>query len=127
MPAVGGSIESISIRGRLFPVASDADATKKLGGFENEVQANGDGTARLVKTRVPWSIGGLQVEINDARADLEFLQEIADSLDFTTFTMTHANGVTYQGTGQITDVIEASSQSATATISVMGPGTLSQQ
>ena len=59
MPAVGGSIQSISIRGRIFPVASDAEANKKLGGFENEVQANGDGTARKVMTRVPWSIDGL--------------------------------------------------------------------
>lgn|SRR5690606_20628182 len=127
MPAVGGSIESISIRGRLFPVASDAEANKKLGGFENEVQANGDGTARLVKTRVPWSIDGLQVEINDARADAEFLQEIADGLDFVPIDMTLASGVTYQASGTITDEVQSSSQNATATITVSGPGTLSQQ
>lgn len=125
--AVGGSIESISIRGRLFPVASDAEANKKLGGFENEVQANGDGTARLVKTRVPWSIDGLQVEINDARADAEFLQEIADELDFVAITMTLASGVTYQATGTITDEVQSSSQNATATITLSGPGGLSQQ
>ncbi len=127
MPAIGGSIESISIRGRLFPVASDAEANKKLGGFENEVAANGDGTARLLKTRVPWSIEGLQIEINDARADHEFLQEIADGFEFVPVTMTLAGGVTYQGTGQLTDVVQASSQSATSTVTLMGPGTLSQQ
>lgn len=127
MPAIGGSIEKISLRGRLFPVASDAEANKKLGGYENEVAANGDGTARLVKTRVPWSIEGLQVEINDARGDHEFLQEIADGLEFVAITMTLAGGVTYQGTGQVTDVVQASSQSATATITLMGPGTLTQQ
>ncbi len=125
--AVGGSIESISIRGRLFPVASDAEANKKLGGFENEVQANGDGTARLVKTRVPWSIDGLQVEISDTRNDAEFLQEIADSLDFVPITMTLASGVTYQATGTITDEVQSSSQNATATITLGGPGGLSQQ
>jgi hypothetical protein len=127
MPATGGSIESMSIRGRLFPVASDAEANKKLGGFENEVAANGDGTARLIKTRVPWSIEGLQIEVNDARADHEFLQEIADGFEFVAITMTLAGGVTYQGTGQLTDVVQASSQSATATVTVMGPGTLTQQ
>src|SRR5688500_4699301 len=99
MPAVGGSIASISIRGRLFPVASDAEANKKLGGFENEVQANGDGTARLIKTRVPWSIDGLQVEVSDARADHEFLQEIADGLDFVAITMELVSGVVYQASG----------------------------
>lgn len=126
-PAVGGSIESISIRGRLFPVASDAEATKKLGGFENEVQSNGDGTARLVKTRVAWSIEGLQVEISDVRNDAEFLQEIADALEWVPVTMTLASGVTYQGTGTISDTIQSSSQNATATITLSGPGTLSQQ
>ena len=93
MGAVGGSIESISIRGRLFPVAADSEATRKLGGFENEVQANGDGSARIVKTRVPWSLDGLQVEINDTRADEEFLQEIADALEPVPITITLASGV----------------------------------
>lgn len=127
MPAVGGSIQSISIRGRIFPVASDAEANKKLGGFENEVQANGDGTARLIKTRVPWSIEGLQIEINDARADHEFLKEIADSQEFVAITMELASGVVYQGDGQIVDEVTASSQNATAEIKLMGPGTLTQQ
>lgn len=127
MPAVGGSIESISIRGRLFPVASDAEANKKLGGFENEVAANGDSTARLIKTKVPWSIDGLQVEINDTRGDAEFLQEIADALDFVDITMTLASKVTYAGTGTITDEVQSSSQSATATINLQGPGSLEQQ
>jgi hypothetical protein len=108
-------------------VASDAEANKKLGGFENEVQANGDGTARLVKTRVPWSIDGLQVQINDAQADAEFLQEIADGLDFVPIDMTLASGVTYQGSGTITDEVQSSSQNATATITLSGPGSLSQQ
>ncbi len=45
MAAVGGSIESVTLDGRTFAVAADAEAQRKLGGFENEVQANGDGTA----------------------------------------------------------------------------------
>ena len=89
MPAIGGSIQSVSIRGRLFAVASDAEANKKLGGFENEVQANGNGTARLVKTRVPWSIDGLQIEIDDNRADHEFLKEIAEVAPYCSSNLGH--------------------------------------
>jgi len=126
-PAVGGPIESISIRGRLFPVASDAEATKKLGGFENEVQSNGDGGARLVKSRVPWSIDGVQVEISDARADAEFLQEIADGFDWVPITITLASGATYQAKGTVSGEIGSSTQNATASITLTGPGTLSQQ
>lgn len=126
-PAVGGSIESISIRGRLFPVASDAEASKKLGGFESEVQSNGDGSARKVITRVAWSVDGVQVEIADHRADAEFLQEIADSPEWVPITITMASGACYQGTGTVSGEITSSTQNATATIKLEGPGTLSQQ
>jgi hypothetical protein len=125
--AVGGSIESVSIRGRNFPVASDADVTRKLGGFENEVQANGDGSARNIKTRVPWALSGLQIEVDENRADQQFLQEIADNNEFVDMSITYASGSTYQGTGTITDELAFSSQSATASVSLMGRGNLTQQ
>jgi hypothetical protein len=78
MGAVGGSIESVSLNGRNFAVAADAEAQRKLGGFENEVMANGDGTARLIKTRVPLSLDGLTVEVDDDRGDQEFLHDLTD-------------------------------------------------
>lgn len=127
MTAVGGSIESISIRGRLFPVAADAEVNRKLGGFENEIQPNGNGTGRLVKTRVAWMLDGVQVEINDTRNDAEFLQEIADGLELVPCTITYASGLTYMGTGIVTGEIQSSSQSTTSTISIAGEGTLTQQ
>jgi hypothetical protein len=127
MGAVGGSIESISIRGRLFPVAADAEATKKMGGIENEVASNGDGTGRLLKTRVPWMLDGIAVEVNDDRGDAEFLQEIADGLEFVPISITFASGRTFQASGTVTGEVAASSQSATATVSLSGPGSMSQQ
>lgn len=127
MPAVGGSIESITLDGRSFAVAADAEAQRKLGGFENEVQANGDGTARLIKTRVPLSIDGITVEIDDDRGDQEFLQELANRPDFFPGAITYASGTTYQATLQITGEQQASSQNATASISLMGPGILTKQ
>ena len=125
--AVGGSIESVTFDGRNFPVAADAEAQRKLGGFENEVQANGDSTARLIKTRVPLSLDGLTVEIDDARGDHEFLQELADRKDFWPMALTYASGVTYQGTCQIVGEFQHSSQSTTGAVSLMGPGTLTKQ
>ena len=71
--AIGGSIEEITLSGRSFAVAADAEAQRKLGGFENEVLANGNGTARLIKTRVPLSIDGLTLEVDDDRGDQEYL------------------------------------------------------
>lgn len=127
MAAIGGSIEEISIAGRIFAVASDADATKKLGGFENEVQANGNGTGRIIKTRVPWSVEGLTVSIDDLGGDHEFLQNIANGKAFVPVSMTLASGVTYSADGILTGDLGASSMSATASVSLSGPGTLGAQ
>jgi hypothetical protein len=127
MSAVGGSIESISIRNRLFPVAADAEATIKLGGFENEVQANGDSSVRVVKTRVPWSIDGLQVEVDHTNGNAEFLQEIADGQTQVPITITLAGGQVFQGKGIVTGELGWSTQNATATVALMGEGTLTQQ
>ena len=127
MAGVGGSIESVTLDGREFAVAADAEAQRKLGGFENEVQANGNGTARLIKTRVPLSISGLTVEIDDDRGDQEYLQELANRTDYFALGLTYASGVTYQGQAQITGEFQASSQNATAPINLMGPGVLQRQ
>lgn len=128
MAAIGGSIQEVNLSGRTFAVAADAEAQRKLGGWENEVQANGDGfTARIIKTRKPLSIKGLTVEVDDARGDHEFLQTLANSTDFFNISITYASGITYQGKAQIVDEMETSSQNATASVSLMGPGILTKQ
>lgn len=127
MTAVGGSIESVSLDGRIFAVAADADSNRKLGGFENEVSPNGDGTSRLQKTRVSWSIDGLTLSIDDTRADAEYLQELQDGLDFFPVAVTYASGIVYQGTGQLVAETAISSQSTTASVALMGTGKLTQQ
>lgn len=127
MTAIGGSIESVTLSGRNFAVAADAEAQRKLGGFENEVQANGDGTARLVKTRVPLAIDGLTLETDDDRGDQEFLQDLANQNDFFAMDITFASGGVYQATAQITGEMQTSSQNATTAVSLMGPGVLTKQ
>lgn len=127
MPAVGGSIESIALRGRIFAVAADAEAQRKLGGFENEVMANGDGGARIIKTRVPLSIAGLTLAVDDSRGDQEFLQDLQDATDYFPIAITYASGQTYQGSAIIVGEAPVSSQNATAAIDLMGPGKLTRQ
>ena len=127
MSGIGGSIESVSLDGRNFSVAADAESNRKLGGFSNETAANGDGTARMVKTREAWSIGGLSVEVDDLRGDPEYLQSLADRPDFYPVAITYASGATYQGVGQIVDGIEVSSKDAVAELGLSGPGVLSRQ
>lgn len=129
MTAVGGSIESMSIDGRTFSVAADAETQRSLGGFQNEVLANGDGSARIQKTRAPWSWEGLTVTIDDDRGDQEFLQGIADGNAFVPIACSLANGEVYQGVGIIAggDNLQMNTQNATAELTLSGPKKLTRQ
>ena len=127
MPAIGGSIQAVSLRGRLFPVAADADANRNIGGFTVEVQANGDGSARKLLTRTPWSIGGLSLEIDDDRQDQEFLQEIAATKGWVSCTIELASGDVYMGQGTVSDTIEMSMANVTAPVTLTGPQKLEAQ
>ena len=127
MPAIGGSIESITLDGREFAATADAEAQRKLGGSENEIQMNGNGTGRLIKTKVAWSLDGVTIEIDDSRGDQEFIKELTDRNDYYPIAITYASGLTYQGTGQVVGENAASSQSTSQAVSLMGPGTLTKQ
>ena len=127
MPAIGGSIESVTLNGRNFAVAADVDSQRKKGGFENDVQANGDGSTRTIKTRVPWSISGLTINVDDDNDDQDFLQLLADgNIDFP-IGVTYVPGHTFQGTGQITGELTYSNSNATATVNLMGSQQLTRQ
>lgn len=127
MTAIAGSMESITIDGRSFAVTADADTARKLGGFENEMQSNGDGTARTVKTRVPWSLTGVVIEIDDTAGDHEFLQALQNSNRSAPITATYVSGVTYQGTGQIVGEVVFNNQSSTASLDLSGSGEMTPQ
>lgn len=127
MTAVGGSIESVVLNGRRFSVTSDADSTRDLGGFSNANENNGDGSSRLIKTRVAWEIDGLSLSIDDSLGDQAFLQNLADLNTYFTCLITYASGISYEGQGQIMDGVKASSNTTTAAIKLGGEGVLTQQ
>ena len=125
--ATGGSVESISIAGREFSVSADADTQRKLGGFMNEMIANGDGTARVSKTRIPWAITGLEIEIDDNKGDHEFIQDLIDAKSYKNITVTYASGAVYQGKGTVTGENQTSSKNASMSLELSGPQKLTKQ
>jgi len=127
MAEIGGSIESVTLEGRTYTVASDADVAQKLGGFENEVQANGDGGARKIMTRVPWGLSDITVSIDPETDDLEFLQSLANTKGFIDCTLTEVGGTVWQGSGTITGEMPRSLQATTAAVNLMGQGKLTKQ
>lgn len=125
--AVGGSIEAISIAGREFVCPADAEANRSLGGFTADVEANGNGSARIVLTRTTWMLDGLAVEINDSNGDQEFLQDVVDSAAFVDVTISYVNQESYTGVGMLTGDMNHASKNTTMPISLKGRGKLTKQ
>jgi hypothetical protein len=127
MSTTGGSVISISLNGRQFAVPTDADFTIKLGGFENETQANGDGSTRKIKTRVPWGITGAQVSTDDSQQDHEYIQGLADSDSPIDVVAELASGALYTGKGEINGELQRTTQNTVTQFDLMGAGKLKQQ
>lgn len=127
MAAIGGSLEEINIEGRSFPMTADADVSMKLSGRENEVSANGNGTARILKTAVVSMLTGLVVECDTSRADLEFLQDIADRNAFVAIALTYASGDVYQGRATVSGELTYNGLNATASFDMAGEGRFTKQ
>ncbi len=127
MAAIGGSIESVSLNGRIFSVTADADATRRLGGKSNDIGNNGDGTGRILQTVTNWSVDGLVLSCDDARGDQEFIQGLADSPNFFDVTLTYASGSVWSGRGIVSGEPEHSNTNATVSIGLKGVGKLTRQ
>ena len=125
--SVGGSIESVTLNGRSFAVAADADSNRFLGGFVNDVQANGNGSGRLIKTNTPWKIDGLALDIDDDNGDDEYIQDLIDNAGFFPISITYASGAIYQGAGTVVDESDTSSQNTTRAVSLKGTRKLTKQ
>lgn len=122
--ATGGSIESVTIAAAPFSCPADNDATLVLGGSVNEVQANGDGSARLIKIRGPWKVTGLQLVVNNLTGDHQFLQSLANGNGFFICTITLASQVVYKGLGQIVGEVGQSSNGTVVSLELSGQGEL---
>jgi hypothetical protein len=130
--ATGGSIKEISIAGRVFTLAADAEVTRKLGGYESETQPNGDATTREVLTVVPWSLSGLTVVVDENKADQDFLQDCSDGVNadddgYYPITITDVKNVVRSGRGKPNGEVAHNSKNSTCALNLMGPGKLELQ
>jgi hypothetical protein len=127
MTTIGGPILEVTFAGRTFFSASDAAVTISIGGKNNAIEPNGNGTARTIQTVMPWKVEGAALNINTANGDLEFLQDATDRGDDEVFSVTMADGTVYQGVGTTTSELPHDTSKATAAINFGGPRKLTAQ
>ena len=122
-----GPAESITIAGRRFACNADDDVTIQLPGFTNETRMHGDGGSHISKSRKPGNISNLNVYIETERDDLEYLQRIADRLDYVDISLTLCDGTVYSGSMQLVgDSTAEGTKEGWAPVELEGP-TLEKQ
>lgn len=96
-----GPLESITIKGRRFAVAEDDTTNINLGGKNNEVYANGDGTVRVQQSRVPSSVEGINIIFDPDKDDDGYLSEIKETGDLFDCSITANDGTIFSGSMQL--------------------------
>lgn len=120
MSKAGGAAESAVINGRRFTCDGADEPKYKLPGFENEVVPNSDGTFRQKKTRVVGTITDMNIVVDQARGDQEFIEESAASNEFLAISITQVDGTLISGNMQITDEKVVDGKANTMAISLAG-------
>jgi hypothetical protein len=119
--SAGGPLESVTINSRRFPVDGEANAMISLAGFTNEVKPNGDGkTYRIVKTAKNSKIKSIPIVVDNARGDVEFIQDIMNAFEPVPFFATEVDGTVWEGDVMISGDPEKSSKESTMEIEVHG-------
>ena len=120
MPAVGGPFESHTINGRRFVCDADDDAQIQPQGFTNETKVAGDGSMRLLKSRIPGTLEGSNIVYDPTNGDDDFLVEARDSKEFLNYSGTEVDGTIWTGRVQITGDLKFSAKNKTVPITLTG-------
>lgn len=126
--ATGGPIKQLSVDGRIYTTAGDADSPRDLGGMTNAYSPNGDGkTGVWTQTPHGWRVENVVIACEANRNDQRELQRVANSGENVPINFTYMDNSTYGGKGNIEGEIKWSNNSARATATFVGPGELRKQ
>jgi len=117
---IHGAMRTFTYDGRAFKVAHDGSGNKVIGGRNNEVAMNGDGSFRGIQTVMPGSFSDIGIEIDDSRGDQEFLQDHANAGLPKPAVATYASNISYTGDLVITGEIQKDENTGLVSLSLQG-------
>ena len=119
-----GPAKFVSIAKREFKAFADADVTLQPNATVNERLYNGDGSSRKRKQVGGWKATGIQVQIDPERGDIEFLDDVHDSVIDVECSVTMADNNIYSGVGGTEGEITYSLNNGAASLELSGEGRL---
>jgi hypothetical protein len=117
---IAGPFESHTLSGRRFVCDAEDTAQLQIQGRNNEVKAAGDGTNRVVQSRVPGTIEGTNLVFDPSNGDDDHLQELKDSGKFFDYSGTTNDGFVWAGSVQITGDLKFDYKAGTVPVTLSG-------
>jgi hypothetical protein len=115
-----GPFESHTLAGRRFACDGEDDAVLNLGGKNNEIVPNGDGTNRNKQTRVVGTLEGTNLIFDPENSDIEYLADLKNGGKLFDYSGTTNDGIIYSGLVQIVDELKFSFKEGTVEITLSG-------
>jgi hypothetical protein len=116
----GGTPLGLTVNGKTFDIAADANPTVMTGGFENEAAITGNGNLHVNRNRKLAGFEGLDISIDPSRGDFEYLQQLADNGEPVNVVLTLASGKSYGGFLSVDSTLEYAGGDGTASLSMHG-------
>jgi hypothetical protein len=117
---IAGPFESHTLGGRRFACDAEDDAVLNLGGRNNEIVPNGDGTTRNKQTRVVGNIEGTNLVFDLENGDVEYLSDLKNGGLLFDYSGTTNDGIIYSGSVQIVDDLKFSFKEGTVEVTLSG-------
>ena len=117
---IGGPFTSHTLNGRRFVCDAEDTAQLQIQGRNNEVKPNGDGSNRVIQSRVPGSLEGTNIVFDLNNGDDDYLIELKNSGVFFDYSGTANDGTVWAGNVQITGELKFDYKEGTVPVTLMG-------
>jgi hypothetical protein len=117
---VAGPFESHTLAGRRFVCDGEDAAQLQLNGKSNEVKPAGDGTNRVVQSRIAGTLEGTNLTFDPANGDDDYLQALRIGGKFFDYSGTTNDGIVWAGSVQITGDLKFDYKAGTVPITLSG-------
>jgi hypothetical protein len=120
MGMIAGPFESHTLNGRRFVPDGEDSAQLQLNGKSNEVKPAGDGTNRVIQSRIAGTLEGSNLVFDPANGDDDFLQELRNGGKFFDYSGTSNDGIIWAGSVQITGDLKFDYKAGTVSVTLTG-------
>jgi hypothetical protein len=117
---IAGPFQSHTFSGRTYKCDAEDDVTITIGGRQNEVVPNGDGTTRVKQTRLVGTMEGINLVCDPATDDMNYLLELQEKGEPFDYSGTTNDGTIWTGKIQISDRPKLSHKEGTMEVTLVG-------